>query len=185
MSSTVGLVRLVSSAGSDRSAVSTGPPSVLAPNSITSGRRLQKPLTVAIRPASSARQPASSSAPGGTSSVTVATAARSSERGMIASIASHTCSRRTCSPQSAASNSTSTAAARLEEALASLGWRRTVSLSASRCALPSSSVVISRSNSSKASSIALASSSTTVACSVASRRCGGCRFNRAGLPAMP
>jgi hypothetical protein len=26
---------------------------------------------------------------------------------------------------------------------------------------------------------------TTVASSVASRRCGGCRFNRAGLPAMP
>jgi len=114
-------------------------------------------------------------------------AARSSDRGTIASIASDTCSRRTCSPspQPAASNSTSTAAASLEEALASFGWRRTVSLSASRCALPSSSLVISRSSSSKASSVALASRYTAVASSVASFREGGCRFNRAGRPAMP
>ncbi|HEY6791122.1 MAG TPA: hypothetical protein VI365_27820 [Trebonia sp.] len=70
-------------------------------------------------------------------------------------LASHTCGTRGSSsgpPQLSESNSASTATARRADALASLGCLRALSLSASRCALPSSSADISKSSSSSASS---------------------------------
>ena len=125
---------------------------------MTSVRIFRNGVTVAIRSASRARISASSSAPGGgTMSDTASTDSRSWRRGTIASIDSHTCSRVSSSPRSVTSNSTSTAAASLAECLASPGCRRARSLSAAASALPSSSVIISRSSSSRQSSIDRAS----------------------------
>jgi hypothetical protein len=88
-------------------------------------------------------------------------------------------------PQPSESNSASTATASLADALASRGCLRALSLSASRCGLPSSSADISRSSSSSASSADLASRYRAVASSVASAGRGqahaGARLR--GLPA--
>ncbi|MEV0168824.1 hypothetical protein AB0H96_52620 [Nonomuraea fuscirosea] len=151
-------MRLESSwAARQRIARNTSIPSAFAPKAMRVGSSFTNPLTVAIRPAISARQPPSSSASGGgTMPVTVATAARNSARGMTMSIASHTSAGRISSPQPVASSNTSTATTNRAEALASLGARRTVPLPAARCALPSSSVTISRSSSSRPSSTVLA-----------------------------
>ena len=125
---------------------------------MTSVRIFKNGVTVAIRSISRARTSASASEPGGgTMSDTASTASRSWRRGTIASIDSHTCPSVSSSPSSVTSSSTSTAAASLAECLASAGWRRARSLSAAASALPSSSVVISRSSSSRQSSIDLAS----------------------------
>ena len=71
-------------------------------------------------------------------SLTTASAERRSAREMTASIASHTCDTSGSSsgpPQPPESNSASTATARRADALASRGYLRALSLSASRCAL--------------------------------------------------
>ena len=123
--------------------------------------------------ASSARQSGSGRASGGGSiPVTVSTAARTSARGIRASIASHTSRdpHLLPLPQSRASSSTCATTASVAEARASLGCRLTVSLFASWRAVPISSVAMSSSSSSSASSVAVASSCATVATSVAIRR---------------
>jgi hypothetical protein len=75
---------------------------------------------------------------GGSIPVTVSTAARTSARGLRASIASHTSETRTSRslPQSRASSSTCATTASIAEALASLGCRLIVSLPASWRARP-------------------------------------------------
>ena len=117
--------------------------------------------------------------------VTASTASRSSPREITASIPSHSCSSVISVPYPVISNSTSTAAASFAEARASRGCARTLSLSKSRPAFPSSSVAISRSSSSSASSIALDSRWTTVDSSVASLRGGGCRRIWVALAVIP
>lgn len=165
-------------------AASTGAASALAPNSITSVNVLRNPLTTTIRLARPARiSPSSSGSASGTISVTAAMAACNSVRGTTASISAHRSSSPTGSILLVASNRTSTAAASLAEARASLGCWRTFSFAASRSAFPTSSVTINRSNSSKQSSIALASRYATVASSVARRRGAGCRRNCGALAA--
>ncbi len=154
-------------------AASTAAPSTVAPKVIVVVSILANPTTVAVLSASSARQSPSGTASGGGSiPVTVATAERTSVRGIRISIASHTSETRTSpsSPQSRASSRTWATTTRIAEALASFGCLLIVCLSASVRALAISSVLISRSSSSRASSVAVASSCATVATSVAIRR---------------
>ena len=129
------------------------------------------------RPGSSLRQSSVSAASaGGTFSFTRTSAARSSARDTTVSIASHTtatCTSSSGSPHPSDSNNASTATASRAEAFASFGCLRTFSLFAAVCALFSSSVAISKSNSSRVSSTDLASSSRTVASNVAIRRPSG------------
>lgn len=93
------VVHLVSVASCSPSAViaaSTGAPWALAPKVIVAVSILHRPTTVAVFLASSARQSGSGRASsGGSIPVTVSTAARTSARGIRASIASHTSETRT------------------------------------------------------------------------------------------
>gem|GEM_PF-4143563 len=110
--------------------------------------------------------------------MTSASAVRNSARETITSIAFHTCETPGSSPgppHPSESNSAATATASLADALASRGCCRAFSRSDSCRALPSISVVISRSSSSSASSTDLACRCRTVATSVASRRASECR----------
>ena len=133
-----------------------------------------------------ARQSSGSGPPGGgTLSVTSASATRSSARETTASIVFHTSETRGSSPGAphpSDSNRASTATASLADALA---CRRAFSLSDSRCARSSSSVVISRSSSSRASSMLLASRCRTVATRVASWRGSEWRRIREADAVMP
>ncbi len=120
---------------------STGAASTVAPNSITSHNSRTNGRTVAKRSTTCARHcPCASAAGGGVISCTPATAAASRARDPTAvSMASHTRSSGTASPQLSASNSTCTALASTATCLDCPGSRRSFCLSACLPARPISS----------------------------------------------